>query len=599
MNANDYYLMEAALRSAQYKKVEHLATNCIKTSPTHVHGWIYLGKSLLNQGYGEAASKVFERAWLLDPHGTWVDSIQLLLSKIPDGPVRKDIESLLKIKQLTVASATITKNEAHNIHRCLSSLEDAVDEIVVIDTGSTDETIEIARSFPKVKIVSFSWCDDFAAARNAGLPHINSNWVIWVDADEYLHPDDVQSVRKVAGLYDNIKPDPVLYLDIINHDKNGNKLDGLDNALLPRMFPIRTKLKFSGKVHEQIITPQGNKYEYGAFVRIRLFHDGYDIDVVKQKNKAERNIVLLQKMVEEQPEDPTWWYFYGRDLLNYGNLEEAINILTVTKNKARLTPGFVTLLFRTKLLLIKALLIKNDISLAEETCYRAMQICPDFPDVLYYLAIIQNKKAVNHLRSVEENLNKAKKYNTFRGVVLPDNQITQWKADLALADLAKLTGNLAVAEDTYQRLLNISPAKDAIQKQLDLIDSQRKQLNSRRGIKNNQDINFIKQIIEMSKTCLELIEHIIFRLNDGYFKETYKLLEDVVYAFSQIEKNINTSTNFITSNNIDKLTRELRIAIDKIVTCYEKYDKHTAQKVLENTLLPTYQKWQKEMELLN
>ena len=82
----------------------------------------------------------------------------------------------------SVSACMIVKNEADNLDRCLRSLKGAVDDIIVVDTGSTDETVSIAKRH-HAQVLTFTWCDDFAAARNESIRHATSDWVLWLDAD--------------------------------------------------------------------------------------------------------------------------------------------------------------------------------------------------------------------------------------------------------------------------------------------------------------------------------------------------------------------------------------------------------------------------------
>jgi glycosyltransferase involved in cell wall biosynthesis len=95
---------------------------------------------------------------------------------------------------MKISACLIVKDEERHLDRCLSSLQGIVDEIVVVDTGSTDGTLEIAQSHGAV-IGSFDWCDDFSAARNASLDLATGDWVLWIDADEALTPESASSIR--------------------------------------------------------------------------------------------------------------------------------------------------------------------------------------------------------------------------------------------------------------------------------------------------------------------------------------------------------------------------------------------------------------------
>jgi hypothetical protein len=211
-NADFYEPIVKALHLKQYKEAEQLATEVVKAAPLVAQGWVLLGEALLRQDIGVTAAMIFERAWLLDPEAVWIGAVQKALRAIKK-PIRKEeVEQLLSVQKVTVTAAVLVKNEERLIGKCLRHLEHAVDEILVIDTGSTDRTIEIAKSMPKVRLIHHVWNDDFAAARNTGLAAITTDWVIWVDGDEILFPEDVPYVRELAGLFHGSAYPPILHI---------------------------------------------------------------------------------------------------------------------------------------------------------------------------------------------------------------------------------------------------------------------------------------------------------------------------------------------------------------------------------------------------
>ncbi|MBC8066081.1 MAG: glycosyltransferase family 2 protein, partial [Chlorobia bacterium] len=96
---------------------------------------------------------------------------------------------------IKLSACLIVKNESKNLSRCLESLKGIVDEIVVVDTGSTDDTVAIAESFG-AKMGSFEWSHDFSAARNHSLEIATGDWVLWIDADEVLVPESVSAIQR-------------------------------------------------------------------------------------------------------------------------------------------------------------------------------------------------------------------------------------------------------------------------------------------------------------------------------------------------------------------------------------------------------------------
>ncbi len=99
-----------------------------------------------------------------------------------------------------VSFGLIVRNEEYDLPTCLQSIAGIADEIIVVDTGSTDRTKEVAAGF-KAKVFDFPWVDDFAAARNESIRHATGEWVFWMDADERV---DASNYRKIKALFDNL-----------------------------------------------------------------------------------------------------------------------------------------------------------------------------------------------------------------------------------------------------------------------------------------------------------------------------------------------------------------------------------------------------------
>ncbi|MBP1995712.1 glycosyltransferase [Paenibacillus eucommiae] len=462
--------LQQALIDKQYNHAEKVALELLRINPFAAQVWVYLGEALLHQGYGQTARAVFERGWLLDPQATWVGAVQQALAQSGEGALHAEIERILTVNKVTVAAAIITRNEARCIERCIRSLIEAVDEIVVLDYDSTDGTLELIEHMPKVKVVrGVAFDDDFAAKRNQGLGVIESDWVLWVDADEWLDAGDARCVREAAALFDTLNIPAILSICQANHIQGRIAPD----YSLPRMFPLRRGLHYYGRVHEQVVSAGKGVFDSDLFrhsVRIRLHHDGYEPHIMKFKNKLDRNIALLEKMLEDEPDHPGWLLYYGRELLGRGEKEKAIAMLLRAERASEHVPGFGRLL-DVLMFLLKIYMSDNQLDQAEEVCRRALAMEPDFPDAQYYMAQIQMRRAVGLLREAESHLKRSKQtFHTYRGTVTADGQIPDWKADLALADLARLAGKTTEARAIYQDIAKRHPELESVKNKLEKLE---------------------------------------------------------------------------------------------------------------------------------
>jgi tetratricopeptide (TPR) repeat protein len=183
----------------------------------------------------------------------------------------------------------IVKNEMANLPACLDSAEGLADEIVVVDTGSTDGTAEWAER-RGVKVERMAWQNDFSAARNRSLDAAQGRWILWLDADDRLLSEDKAAIRALAEKRDAV---PRAYGFLIQNTPDGGKTGSVFNQI--RLFPNRPGLRFSGPVHEQIlpaIEKAGLPVEYSP---IRILHTGYaDPAAARAKQIRNRNILEAQ-----------------------------------------------------------------------------------------------------------------------------------------------------------------------------------------------------------------------------------------------------------------------------------------------------------------
>jgi tetratricopeptide (TPR) repeat protein len=219
---------------------------------------------------------------------------------------------------IKLSACLIVKNEEKHLDRCLASLKGLVDEIVVVDTGSTDRTVEIATKHSAV-IGHFQWCDDFAAARNESLKLATGNWILWIDADEELTERSLNPIRE--GL---IRPHfGGYYIRILNlMDDEGEANQYVHSPL--RLFQNLPGIAFSGAVHEQIapsLAPHGlpNATLENALIR----HYGYRPSEMDAKSKIDRTLSLLEKQVSEEPGEAFHWFNLANAHTVASNFEEA------------------------------------------------------------------------------------------------------------------------------------------------------------------------------------------------------------------------------------------------------------------------------------
>ena len=198
---------------------------------------------------------------------------------------------------LTLSLCMIVRDEEEMLPRCLEAIKDGVDEMIIVDTGSRDKTVEIAESFGAT-VLHHTWTGDFGEARNVGLDAATGDWLIIVDADEVFVDDDARRLHELKGHTWR----EAFFVEEINH--TGDLDDGTaakHNAL--RMIRNRPEHRYIGIVHEQLAHHlPGYLPERLEHTDIRMEHFGYLGAVREQKGKTDRNMQLLLDQLEESPD---------------------------------------------------------------------------------------------------------------------------------------------------------------------------------------------------------------------------------------------------------------------------------------------------------
>lgn len=210
----------------------------------------------------------------------------------------------------------IVKNEEVFLAQCLESVKNVVDDMIIVDTGSSDRTVAIAREYGAT-VIEIAWPNDFAKARNVGLEQVKTPWVLVMDADEVLVEDDIAQLT--SELHD---PKADAYnLRIVSLT---NKADQISESYVTRLFRSHPKVRFSGAIHEQIIPSlQPLKFRVGP-LNVRLIHYGYMDGVSQERDKGTRNRLLLEDAVKKEPDSYYLHWQLCQTYLGLGMGPEAI-----------------------------------------------------------------------------------------------------------------------------------------------------------------------------------------------------------------------------------------------------------------------------------
>jgi len=323
----------------------------------------------------------------------------------------------------------IVKNEEANLRECLESVAEIVDEIVLVDTGSTDATLKIAEEF-NATIYHFNWINDFSAARNYALSKSTGDWILYLDADERL---DSRSKQELSHLLSNQNLVGVNCL--IN---NVDEITGTPKFMkYIRLFRNSQNIRFSGKAHEQIeMSLAQNNYSI-IESKIEIIHLGYNVGVFELKKKAKRNLMPL---LEEYKENHSSYYAF--QLANtykvLGDKESEMKYHQIAISDPKLKSEYKAIGYLT---LSDYSLRENNVNLAHEYVTSGLEICENHSLLnlvasQVYNTMKENSKAIEYCKAALITNRKVKSRDVQLNsiyILVPEEKILKHGLYLAIA----------------------------------------------------------------------------------------------------------------------------------------------------------------------
>ncbi len=346
----------------------------------------------------------------------------------------------------TLSACMIVKNEEKFLPQCLKSIKDVVDEIIIVDTGSTDRTVEIAKSFG-AKVYHHPWRNSFSEARNNSLSYATCDWILQIDADEALEQADIPLLHKLM----NDNSCNVIFVAIYSELPGGQA-----KHYFQRIFR-RGRAHFEGIVHNQLIF-EGKALQS----EIRLYHYGYNLSEREMQKKYKRTGDLLRQQLAENPDNI---FIMANLIRNYRNEYNFEKVIELGEGELRRSISQTDLVSknqrqRISIDLAHALINTDQVIRAEEVCKEALKESPDSFDVLLVLGEIVLKKgafreAIQYFKNYLILKEKENKEPTFY-VLSSDFYFYEHSAYNNIGECHKRLGFFNEAEIAYKRALELN-----------------------------------------------------------------------------------------------------------------------------------------------
>ncbi len=344
----------------------------------------------------------------------------------------------------------IVKNEERFLEACLRSVAGAVDEICIVDTGSTDRTLEIARSYG-ARVVERPWRNDFAWARNESLALATRRWILMLDADEVLREESKAALRILA----NAPAHHVgVWVRCFNQSDDYRGTGSMSHALV-RVFPNDERIRFRGMIHEFVALDGGAEGIRAVQAPIAMDHYGYLTEVVTERNKGARNLEIVKAAVDQDPSDPFAWFNLASTAFLVGDFElarsafEKMRELNGKSPRGFIANGYAILaeLYCDKL---------RDPVHGEQIAREALEFSPRYANAHFQLAkALAAQGRYDEARAAFELAIADGAYNHQQFVV--DDQVSLWKAHSEIGSTYVAQGDEASAIAWFRKGLENAP----------------------------------------------------------------------------------------------------------------------------------------------
>ncbi|MCC5634870.1 glycosyltransferase [Nostoc sp. CHAB 5844] len=336
---------------------------------------------------------------------------------------------------MSISLCMIVKNEENALPKCLNSVKNFVDEVVVLDTGSSDRTPEIAQQFG-AKVHHFQWSNNFSAARNAALKYVTGDWILVLDADEMLTPSIVPQLQ------DAIQSDEYILINLIRQEVGAVQSP---YSLVSRLFRNHPEIRFERPYHALVddsvaaILKKEPHWQVGYLQGVAILHTGYQKSAIAQNNKYIKAQAAMLEFLSTHPNDPYVCSKLGALYVETGKISQGVELLQRGLNQAT-----GNLASTNGSLGNPQSAQKTDLACLAAQSEENYEI---LYELHYHLGI-----AYNHLKNPQQAL-----YHYQAAIKLPIYPMLKLGAYNNLGNSLKDTGDLNSAKKAYETALKIDP----------------------------------------------------------------------------------------------------------------------------------------------
>ncbi|GGE81770.1 glycosyltransferase family 2 protein [Priestia taiwanensis] len=276
----------------------------------------------------------------------------------------------------TISLCMIVKNEEKVLSRCLESVHKMLDEIIIVDTGSTDTTKEIAREYTD-KIYTVEWNDNFAEVRNYALKQSTMDYALVLDADEVMTEDSYERIHEFIKNRERV----IGRIKCKNIFKNHSGEEVNSISWISRIIP--KGVYYEGAIHEQIVSSLPRKN-----IEVLIHHDGYF-----ENNKVDRNLPILLKELQRKNDDAYILYQVAKQYKLAGQYEESLEYFIQSYNNVRMEDSFRNILVVDFLYVMKEVKVFD---VALDVIHLEMNSLKDYVDFHFLLGLLYMEMSIHN-----------------------------------------------------------------------------------------------------------------------------------------------------------------------------------------------------------